>query len=202
MLSLVGGWGGACSFPVPGIRGCPGGTEGFPEDGCCSEELSMFPPPFSPAHGRLEGVAGTNSPSHPLSCQRPSSCRDPGSPQPPLLYPVYAAESSRDKCLQRFISCAKPKQNFHTSPSNSGGALVLGGEDGTVAGTLVPSPDGPEAPEGACRKPTGRFRGRQGGGLSVRSCVRGDKGSRVVVPLSRLTLRLWPQRGGSGPGSL
>lgn len=84
-----------------------------------------------------------------------------GSPQPPLLFLLpYAAESSRNKCVQRFISCAKPKQNFHTSSSNSGGAPVLGGEDGTVAGTLVPSPGGPEAPEGACREPTGRFGGQ------------------------------------------
>jgi hypothetical protein len=36
----------------------------------------------------------------------------------------------------------------------------------------------------------------------VRSRVLGDRGMRDTVWLSHLTLRLWSQRGGSGPGSL
>ena len=160
------------------------------------------PPPFSPATGDSRGWREpTPHPTLWVVNDRLYAAIEFTSATATFLTP-YTAESSRNKCVQRFISCAKPKQNFHTSSSNSGGAPVLGGEDGTVAGTLVPSPGGPEAPEGACREPTGRFGGWQGGCLSVRACVRGDKGSRVVVPPSRLTLRLWPQRGGSGPGSL
>lgn len=125
------------------------------------------------------------------------------SPHPQLLFylPMQRA-SSRSKCVQRFFFCAKPKQNFYTSLASSGGSVALGGEERTSESRHVLSPGGPEALEGACKAPTGCFGSRDRGCLRIRACVRGDKGSRVVVPLRRLTLRLWPQRGGSGPGSL
>lgn len=40
------------------------------------------------------------------------------------------------------------------------------------------------------------------GAEEARVCGATRGGSRVGVPFSRLTLPLWPQRGGSGPGSL
>ena len=105
----------------------------------------------------------TPMPTLPLSCKRPALFHDRASPHPPLLFflPTQRA-SGRSKRVQRFLSCAKPKLNFHTSSSSSGAAQVLGGEDWAGESTHVPSPAGPGAPEGARREPTGRFGSREG----------------------------------------
>lgn len=95
-----------------------------------------------------------------------------------------------------------PNKTFTPLRLARGARPVLGREDGARENTHGPSPGGPGGLERAYRAPTGRFGGRGGGCLRVRACVRSNKRSRLSVPLSRLTLRLWPQRGGSGPGSL
>ena len=99
-----------------------------------------------------------------LRCKRSALFHDRASPHPPLLFflPTHRA-SGRSKRVQRFVSCAKPKQNFHTSSSGSGGAQVLGGEDWPGESAHVLPPAGPGAPEGACRGPTGRFGGEEAG---------------------------------------
>lgn len=90
-----------------------------------------------------------------------------------------------------------PNRTFTALLRVRGARPVLRVEDGTRDNTHISSSGGPRAPETAWGRPLG-----VGGGHGRGACVRGDKGSRVRVPLSRLTLRLWPQRGGSGPGSL
>lgn len=131
MLSL-GESGGDMQLPDAGHPRLSRGHKVSRRMAAAARELSIFPPPFSPAHGRTRGWREPTPVLSKLSAA--VSMPRSGSPQPPLLFLLpYAAESSRNKCVQRFISCAKPKQNFHTSSSTKfrgrAGSYQPGGRD-------------------------------------------------------------------------
>lgn len=162
----------------------------------------MFPSILS-CPRETRGGGGNQLPSHPLSCQRPSLCRD----RVPLSHRFFSYSPTQRSPVginaYSVLSLVQnPNKTFTPLRQIPGARRFSAGRTGPLLALWSHRLVGPRRLRGRVGSPLGVLGGRQGGCLSVRACVRGDKGSQVVVPLSRLTLRLWPQRGGSGPGSL
>lgn len=119
----------------------------------------MFPSILS-CPRETRGGGGNQLPSHPLSCQRPSLCRD----RVPLSHRFFSYSPTQRSPVginaYSVLSLVQnPNKTFTPLRQIPGARRFSAGRTGPLLALwshrLVP-----EAPEGACREPTGRFGGQ------------------------------------------